>query len=817
MPPFYGGYDGLIQYGRIFHMGNGFSHARSACLLALLVQAGVSVFAQEFRLSGAAVVCPDAWQKAPRSGWGWRTAQDLTNALFKVTGKASPLVLESKSCSLQGSIIYLGDVRAARDAGIEVESIPIDSALIRVEDFRVFISGQGEMGPSNGIIEFLQRHADWYFVTIDGCDRGPVNPHASAPVGEYWFRPAFDSRRISLTPYFTERWKTTCSELLQKDFARRLRIPLPLKGKGVELARKNIVAVGPTGHSYYFYLWPAEYFERHPEYYSLGPDGKRHCQRQVEGQLCLSNPQLLDEITTNLLKRIKEDRIRHPGDDHPVIYDFSQNDCASYLCECPDCKRIIAKYNRVPGGHAEGGDAGLQLEFVNELARRARALYPDVIIRTFAYTITEEPPVGIVPESNVMIWLCDLYSQSCHLLPLEHPFNARRLDLFKRWRAISKQMEIWDYWLYHGGGCSRPEVHARALASDIRLFADNGLKRFYAETHFDNQCFYELNSFLAGQLMCHPHDDVDRLISVYCRVYGPAAQDMENAIRLLCDLQERNPPASPAAWHARVLPYCTVENWTKFRDICLRAFVKADTLQAKGRIGAVLKSVTGELLRFAKGTPEYTRIRADFMRYANAELQAAPLADVDKKTARDDVRNALETLELSFDDLPDELKEVPSNEILLFDHHKQYRRGNWEVIKSDKFPTGQAYRRKADPKKGATPPYACVMRGISDNPEDGSFTFDPPADGEWHWYRLGEAYLGRGARFFVDPIGICYLSFELQDCFITCDGAEFDPNYYEVWLSARYAGAPAEDSDSGLFVDRLVLRRINGRKAPGCK
>ncbi len=36
-----------------------------------------------------------------------------------------------------------------------------------------------------------------------------------------------------------------------------------------------------------------------------------------------------------------------------------------------------------------------------------------------------------------------------------------------------------------------------------------------------------------------------------------------------------------------------------------------------------------------------------------------------------------------------------------------------------------------------------------------------------------------------------------------------DPNWYEFWLSAKYNGDPfSNDEKEGLFVDRLLLRRV---------
>ena len=757
------------------------------------------------KLGGCAVVYPDAWRKNSGGGWGFRTAQDLTNALFRVTGQVSPLVAESESARLAGRIIFLGDLAETRAAGIDCSAIPKDEAEVRVTPDRVYIAGQDELGPSNGIIEFLQRYADWYFATIDGCDTAPFNPDAEAPVGSFRLKPAFSYRMLSLAG---RNWKATSERLLQKDFSRRLRIPNYLRPNKL-VSPREIAGVGRTGHSYYFYLWPKDYFADHPDYYSMGPDGKRHCTRNVDGQLCLSNPKLLDQITANMLEKIAEDRKNYPGPEHPLVYDFSQNDNMSYLCKCENCRKIIARYNRVPGGNAEGGDAGLQLEFVNALARRVRERYPDVLIRTFAYVSTEVPPVGLVPEPNVMIWLCDLYSKSCHYLPLTHPFNRKRLDVLESWRKIAQNLDVWDYWLYdssHGGGAVYPEMHARALAADLKLYASSGIRRVFCEAAFERQCFYELHSFVAAQCFFHPDADVDRLIRLYCRVYGAAADDMEVAIRFLDRIQADNPPASEADWHARILPYRTTDNWTKFRDLCEKAYRKADTIDGRTRIAAILASTSRELMRLERGHgASYDKARADFVRYSKEGISSKTLAAEDVARALEADRSFVEVSEMAFRDLPKELSDVPKEKMLFLDHHFIYVKTSWERCPSSDSETGICYRRRKDPADGADAPYECLLRDARGGVRT-RYSLNPQADGKWHWYRLGRGRIGQGARFFVAPEN--YLSFELQDFYINCDGLDENPNCYDVWISVKFGGKPTEDEGTGLFVDRLALRRV---------
>ena len=758
-------------------------------------------------LAGCHVVVPDDYF-AKKERWGMSSARDLTNALLKATGVSSALLKESDAEGVEGPAIYVGPTKAAAAAGIDVAKIAKGEALIRVERVRAFIASAGHEGASGGVIEFLQKVVDCWFTTVDCVDPVPRNPNLAAAVGEFRYAPVYNYKHFIGGSGYPD----TLNGLIKKDYARRVRGPDVIYPSKKEMDDCSLrPGVGVTGHSYYFYLWPKDYFKDHPEWYSLGADGTRHAVRNSDSQLCLSNPELLEQITTNMFKCIEQDLARY-GDSHPTIYDFSQNDNSSYICKCENCRRIVAKYNRTPGGNAEGGDAGLQLEFVNALARRVRAKFPDIKIRTFAYVSTDMPPVGIVPEENVIIWLCDLYSESCHYLPLTHPFNRKRLEVFTGWAAIAKHMEIWDYWIEQASAIvPYPEIHVDSMAADLKLFADHGVRRFFSESGYFGQCFYELHNFVQAQCYVHPDSDVDFLVEKHCRVFGSAAREMKAAVDFLRKLELDNPPASFASWHMRALPWRTLANWQKFRDMCELAMAKADSDAAKCRIAAVLAATAAETMSVAKGRKgcegEYARAKADFAKYTKMELAGMPMAASDRKRVKEKRDLFLVLSDMSFKDLPPELAEEDPRNMLCFESHSFFAKCCWAEVDASDSETGKAYRRGPDPETGSKPPYNCLLRDAAQMKANTcKMLLRPVADGKYHWYKLAHGRMGQGARFFVAPDN--YLSIWLSDYYIPCDGLAEDPNYCDIWISAKYCGEPTDDPSTGLFVDRIVLRRV---------
>ena len=100
------------------------------------------------------------------------------------------------------------------------------------------------------------------------------------------------------------------------------------------------VYYGPPGgvHTFYAYIPPAEYFTKHPEWFSL-VSGKRTAD---QAQLCLTNEALRAVIIEKLTAHIEQARAeaakaRRP---EPRDFDISQNDWGG-MCECPKCRAIV--------------------------------------------------------------------------------------------------------------------------------------------------------------------------------------------------------------------------------------------------------------------------------------------------------------------------------------------------------------------------------------------------------------------------------------------------------------------------------------------
>ena len=458
-------------------------------------------------MAGEAVVAYKVPETCPvGTNWFMAAAADLTNVVSRVTGREIALFEESSLPQGAKHVIYLGDTDAARRRGI-------DSSALKRMQFRIASDGKDACIVANtgtassyGVCEFLERFADFYFVSLNGDDDPIVsNPAMAIPKCDFSLTPAIYVRSI-YDKYFCggtkgdvhrlKWWPEAYPKFVA--FTRRTRVA----GLNAEYEPSDrLSTLTKANHSSYWYVQPDKYFKDHPEYFAYWKsDGKRHAKVSA-GQICYTSKGALEVAYESLVGYIEADRKANPKN-YPALYDFTQQDHGGF-CECENCEKVYEKYNTVKGDMRTGGATAAHFFFMNKLARRIREKYPDVVIRTFAYSTTEALPDGLgEPEPNLMFWYCDLYGFSDHLLPIGvGPLNGKRLDLLQKWGRFAKKMELWDYMLTGEKWSSGfPEVAVDAIAADAKLFRSMGLRRIFCE-HYCADPLWELNQFVYGQLM----------------------------------------------------------------------------------------------------------------------------------------------------------------------------------------------------------------------------------------------------------------------------------------------------------------------------
>ena len=268
-------------------------------------------------------------------------------------------------------------------------------------------------------------------------------------------------------------------------------------------------------HSMGYLMPPSEYFHDHPEYFSLR-DGKR---QSGYAQLCLSNPEVLQIC----IDKIKDVMRREPD---YLIYSMEQADNRLF-CECDECAALVEKY---------GGQSGIMVWFVNQVADAVKDEFPDKFIGTFAYQYTRHAPKDIVPRDNVVIRLCSIECCMFHEYD-ECEQNKDFLKDLKDWSAIAPHLYIWDYVTDFAQYCL-PVANWKTMAPHIKDFRDNHAIGILEEGDYQTvSCeLREMRSWVLSKLMWNPDADVEALITDFSDGYYGAAGPY---IRKYIDLEER--------------------------------------------------------------------------------------------------------------------------------------------------------------------------------------------------------------------------------------------------------------------------------------
>lgn len=406
-------------------------------------------------------------------------AGELQHWLFEISGEH--LIIQKTDQVYSGPKIILGYNDAVKQKTGSAQPADGDESYHYFSaDGNVFIYGGRQRGTMYGVLSFLENEfgCRWYSPTVtvipkkNKLEFGEYN-HAEAP-----------GIQVRNDFYF---------EAFNPDWAARNK----MNGRMGFVKQPGGVEGYWAVHTFYPLMPPAEFFGKHPEYYSLVKGKRTH----EDAQLCLSNPAVL---------KIMIERVRKQMREHPeyLIYCVSQNDCYN-PCECSKCQAIVK---------SEGAESGIMIWFVNQVAQAIEADFPDKFIGTLAYQYTRTPPQKIHPRKNVVVRLCPI--EAC----VSHPLasctqNKSFLNDMQTWAAISPHLYIWDY-VVNFAHYSMPYPNFAVLQSNIKTFKENKTIGIMEQAAYQSRGgeFSELKSYLISKLLWNPGCNTEEVINDF--MYG---------------------------------------------------------------------------------------------------------------------------------------------------------------------------------------------------------------------------------------------------------------------------------------------------------
>ena len=269
-------------------------------------------------------------------------------------------------------------------------------------------------------------------------------------------------------------------------------------------------------HTFDRYIPAGKYLKTHPEYFSK-IEGRR-TGGQRAGQLCLTNPNVLELIWSQMVKNIEESdrKAERLKIDAPRLYEVSAND-NNKVCHCPDCQAVIDR---------EGADMGLMLDFVNKLAARLKKFRPGYYITTLAYWNTEKFPKFARPADNVIIRICNTAQN--YVTPISADGSTSYRNHILQWGRAAKIM-TWDYMLnfflvYQDHNVPIPNEFI--LQEQLQFYKKNNVAGVFLEHEHPHAADMSvMKTFLEAKLLEDPDLDFDKL---YCdftdQYYGAAGK-----------------------------------------------------------------------------------------------------------------------------------------------------------------------------------------------------------------------------------------------------------------------------------------------------
>lgn len=423
-------------------------------------------------------------------------ARELQQYIEKMSGVRLPIV---NDLNVQGRRIFVGyNPRVADLTGARKPRQNDEGFTYRTVGHDLFIWGGSERGTMYGVFTFLECEFGIHWLTpkctaVPGCRKKklPRLNHSERPFVKYRYSNYFVANDAP-------EWSAHTRENMKWD-------PMTSDYGNIEAYY--------GAHTMEWLVPVGEFFETHPEYFCLR-DGQRY---NGYGQLCLSNPDVLELCKTRLAQRMRE---------HPEyrIYSLSQNDNFLF-CQCDACKAIEERY---------GGHSGIIVWFVNQVADAVKDEFPDKFIGTFAYQYSRQPPTGIKPRENVVIRLCSIECCFAHPLDAGCPQNEAFMRDLKGWAELAPHLFIWDYIVDYAQYIA-PWPNFQVLGPNIKVFGEHKAIGIFEEAQYQSAGaeFDEMKAWTVNQLLWNPEQDVDSLVSIFIKgYYGKAAPYIKDYYQL---------------------------------------------------------------------------------------------------------------------------------------------------------------------------------------------------------------------------------------------------------------------------------------------
>ena len=420
-------------------------------------------------------------------------SSELAKYLYKSLN--FPIPVFSDKCDKRGKEFVIGCARSY-DFSCLLEGKSSEAYLIKEVDGDIVFQGNSPRAILYAVYRFLEDFLGFRCFTYD-CEKINRLDELKIKKGFELIQDfSFEYREVYFTDAFNGDF--ACKNMLNSNLA------------DLSERRGGKVKWFNFHHSFSDLLSPDEYFNEHPEYFSL-IDGKRI---KEHTELCLSNPDVFEIVLSKLKKWIDENP-------HANIFSVAQDEWMGHFvkmaCECENCKKIDDE---------NGSQSGSIITFVNKLLKEIKKDYKDKLIHTFAYQYSRKAPIKVKPDENLIVRLCNIecsWSKSIKEEALLKPGGRGSLfykDLLD-WSKITNRLYIWDYCV-NFRNYLLPFPNLRSMEKNIELYRENNVKGILMQGNFSHGgkgYLDELKSYVIARLLRDDHKDLNYYVMEFCENY----------------------------------------------------------------------------------------------------------------------------------------------------------------------------------------------------------------------------------------------------------------------------------------------------------
>ncbi len=472
-------------------------------------------------------------------------ANELSTYIKKSTGVQLKIVTES---TVNKKAIYIGNTRFAKQNKVVVKSP--EAWRIKTVDNNIILTGGSPRGTLYAVFHFLEdivgvRWWNPWEESVPSRKTLSIGQLDMAGKPSFEYRDIYDGEIKHHSPNYVRN-------RLNGHFAAK-----KVTGYGGGFNYGPPYHVHTAGH----YLPASEYFDKHPEYFSLIKGI-----RVPNGNLCLTNKEMISLLIEKVKANIRTSYAEADAQSvpRPVMFSISQNDCP-YACECDSCSSVANK----------SGQSGLNITFVNAIAEAVGKEFPEVRIDTLAYWQLIDPPKGVVPAKNVSIRFAYMNRDILH--NMLHKNNTEGLNQLKEWVRITPILNIWDYCVIYPGNA--PLASAFNMPEDYRLYKSLKVRGIFSEFECPiSSDFWDMNTWIYAKMLEDPSKNIDKLIKTFTDgYYGQAGKYIRQYLQLV-----------------RTCTNNSMEKGEFGQDTTLLKYLNTDTvLKAEALFNKGLKAVEG--------------------------------------------------------------------------------------------------------------------------------------------------------------------------------------------------------------------------------